>query len=153
MRKLYAIFAVFLGALTVAAGASSQPLARTFAVTLTAAEEVPLCAAADKSDRGVALFKILDAAAGTVAYKVISTELPGDIVGGPGAHIHGPAPAGETAGVLEPLTLTGNEVGVIAEDTFTNPQLLAAVLANPQLYYVNVHSTVCPDGVIRGQLG
>ena len=152
MRKLYAIPGLLLVALTVAAGASSQPLARTFAVQLTAAQEVPTCAAANKSHRGVALFKIVDATAGTVSYKVISTNLPGNIVGSPGAHIHGPAPGGTPAGIVQPLTLTGNEVGVVAEGTFTNPALLAAVLANPQLYYVNVHSTTCPPGVIRGQL-
>ncbi len=54
--------------------------------------------------------------------------------------------------MLQPLTLTGAEVGIVAEGTFTNPQLLAAILANPQLYYVNLHSTTCPGGVIRGQL-
>jgi CHRD domain len=153
MNRLYAIPAGILAALTLAAGASSQPAARTFVVKLTAAQERPLCAAADRSDRGVALFKITNLAAGTVQYKVISTNLPGNIVGSPGAHIHGPAPAGQTAGILQPLTLTGKEVGVVAKGTFTNPALVAAALANPQLYYVNVHSTTCPPGVIRGQLG
>ena len=152
MRKLHLMAAVAVVALTTAAAASSQPLARTFAVPLTSAEEVPLCGPADSSDRGVALFKILDLEAGTVAYKVVTTDLPGDIVGSPGLHIHGQAPAGETAGVVQALTLTGAEVGVVAEGTFTNPQLLDAILANPQLYYVNVHSTVCPSGVVRGQL-
>ena len=154
MRKLYTIPVVLLvAALTVAAGASSRPLARTFVVQLTAAEEVPPCAPADNSDRGVALFTITDATAGTVSYKVVSTNLPGNIVGSPGAHIHGPALAGQTAGIVQPLTLTGAEVGVVAKGTFTNPQLVAAAFANPQLYYVNVHSTTCPAGVIRGQVG
>lgn len=153
MRKLYAIPGFLLIALVAVASASPQPLARTFAVKLTATQEVPRCAAANNSDRGVALFKITNAAAGTVSYKVISTNLPGNIVGSPGAHIHGPAPAGTPAGILQPLTLTGNEVGIVAQGTFTNPALVAAALANPQLYYVNVHSTTCPPGVIRGQLG
>jgi hypothetical protein len=153
MRKIYAIPAALLVALTVAAGALSQPGARTHVVKLTAAEEVPPCAAASKRHRGVALFRITDATAGTVSYKVISTNLPGNIVGSPGAHIHGPAPAGVATGVLQPLTLTGNEVGVVAQGTFTNPALVAAINANPQLYYVNVHSTTCPPGVIRGQIG
>jgi CHRD domain len=153
MRKLYAIPAGLLAALTVVAGASSQPVARTHVVKLTAAEEVPRCAAANKRHHGVALFKVTNATTGTVSYKVITTNLPGNIVGSPGAHIHGPAPAGTPAGVLQPLTLTGNESGIVAQGTFTNPALVAAINANPQLYYVNVHSTTCTPGVIRGQLG
>jgi len=30
--------------------------------------------------------------------------------------------------------------------------LAAALLANPENYYVNVHTTACPMGTIRGQL-
>ena len=150
MRKLYVIATGLLVALMVAAGASSQSVARTHVVKLTAAEEVPTCAAASKRHHGVALFKVTNATTGTVSYKVISTNLPGNLVG---AHIHGPAPAGTTAPVLQPLTLTGNEVGIVAQGTFTNPALVAAINANPQLYYVNVHSTTCPPGVIRGQIG
>jgi hypothetical protein len=153
MRKLYAIPAVLLVALTVATTALSQPLARTFAVQLTAADEVPECAATNRSDRGVALFRIIDAAAGTVGYRVISADLPGEIVGSPGIHIHGPAPVGATAPVVQPLTPTGAEVGIVAAGTFSNPALVAAALENPELYYVNVHTTVCPAGAIRGQLG
>jgi hypothetical protein len=153
MRKLYAISSLVLVSLTVAAGAWSQPLARTFAVPLTADAEVPGCAATDQGDRGVALFTIVDPATGTVEYKVVSTDLPGDIVGSPGLHIHGPAPAGATAPVIQGLALTGAEVGVVAEGTFTNPELVAAALENPQLFYVNVHTTTCPAGAIRGQLG
>jgi CHRD domain len=153
MRKLYAIPAVFLVALTVATTALSHPHARTFAVHLSAADEVPLCAHTNHGDRGVALFRIVDAASGTVEYKVISTDLPGEIVGSPGIHIHGPAPAGATAPVVQPLTLTGAEVGIVAKGTFTNPALVAAALESPELYYVNVHTTVCPEGAIRGQLG
>jgi hypothetical protein len=153
MQKLYAIPAAFLVALTVTTAALSQPLARTFAVQLRATDEVPECAATNQSDRGVALFRIVDAAAGTVEYKVVSTDLPGEIEGSPGIHIHGPAPAGTTAPVVQPLTPTGAEVGIVAEGTFTNPALVAAALENPELYYVNVHTTVCPEGAIRGQLG
>ena len=48
--------------------------------------------------------------------------------------------------------LTGNEVGVIAAGTFTNPDLVADALENPELFYVNIHTTTCPSGAIRGQL-
>jgi hypothetical protein len=152
MRKLYAILVVSLAALTMETGAFSQPLARTFAVPLTASEEAPPCAATDQSDRGVALFRIVAAATGTVEYTIVSTNLPGEIVGSPGVHIHGPAPAGENADVVQGLELTGAEVGVVAQGTFTNPDLVAAALETPELFYVNVHTTTCPGGAIRGQL-
>ena len=153
MKKLCGIFVVPLAVLAMATPAASQSLHRTFAVQLTAMEQVPVCAAADASDRGVALFRIVDVEAGIVEYKVIASDLPGTLAGAPGIHIHGPAPAGQTAGIIQGLDLTGAEVGVIAEGTFTNPELVAEALENPQLFYVNVHTTACPGGAIRGQLG
>lgn len=147
MKKFCAIFVVSLAALMMTTGAPAQPLERTFVVTLTAA---PGCAAADASDRGVALFRIVDVNAGVVEYTVIATDLPGTLAGAPGAHIHGPLPS---TSIVQALTLTGAEVGVIAEGTFTNPTLVADALAHPELFYVNVHTTVCPGGAISGLVG
>ena len=52
-----------------------------------------------------------------------------------------------------PFELTGLNTGLVAAGTATNPTLAAAILANPENYYVNVHTTACPTGTIRGQLG
>jgi hypothetical protein len=41
----------------------------------------------------------------------------------------------------------------VAEGTTTNPTIAAAILADPESYYGNVHTTSCPTGTIRGQLG
>jgi CHRD domain len=153
MKKLCGILVVSLAALAMATPAASQSLERTFVVQLTATEQVPQCAATDQSDRGVALFRIVDVEAGLVEYMIISTDLPGTLAGAPGIHIHGPAPAGQNAPIVQPLDLTGAEVGVIAEGTFANPELVAAALENPELFYVNVHTTACPGGAIRGQIG
>ena len=135
-----------------AAGAD-QPAAGTFLAVLSAEEEVPLCATATNAARGQALFHVIDEATGAVRYKLIANNLPGDIVA---AHIH-LAPSGVPGPVVQPLALTpGAENGVIGQGTFTNPALLAAIRANPELYYVNVHTAPpgvgCPPGVIRGQL-
>jgi hypothetical protein len=51
-----------------------------------------------------------------------------------------------------PFERTGLNTGLIAEGTTTDPALTAAILANPENYYVNVHTTACPTGTIRGQL-
>ena len=120
---------------------------------LSAEEEVPLCATATNAARGQAMFHVVDEATGEVRYKLVANNLPGDIVA---AHIH-LAPSGVAGPVVQPLALTpGAEKGVIAQGSFTNPALLAAIRANSELYYVNVHTAPpgvgCPSGVIRGQL-
>ena len=136
-----------------AVAGADQPAARTFLAVLSAEEEVPLCATATNAARGQALFHVVDEATGEVRYKLVANNLPGDIVA---AHIH-LAPAGVPGPVVQPLALTpGAENGVIGQGSFTNPALLAAIRANPALYYVNVHTAPpgvgCPPGVIRGQL-
>jgi hypothetical protein len=136
-----------------AVAVADQPAARTFLAVLTAQQEVPLCATATTSARGQALFHVIDEATGEVRYKLVANNLPGDIVA---AHIH-LAPSGVAGPVVQPLPLTpGAENGVIGRGSFTNPALLAAIRANPELYYVNVHTAPagvgCPSGVIRGQL-
>ena len=136
-----------------AVAGADQPAARTFLAVLSAEEEVPLCATATNAARGQALFHVIDEATGEVRYKLVANNLPGDIVA---AHIH-LAPSGVAGPVVQPLALTaGAENGVIGQGSFTNPALLAAIRANPELYYVNVHTAPlgvgCPPGVIRGQL-
>jgi CHRD domain len=150
MTKLIAAFTAGLATLFAATGALADPSApTTFVAVLTAEDEVPLCAPAGTDARGVAVFHVLDEATGLVSYKLVANNIPGNTTA---AHIH-IAPKGTPGPVLQPLPFTGGEEqGVIGEGTFTNPTLLAAIRANPQNYYVNVHSSVCGPGVIRGQL-
>jgi Cu/Zn superoxide dismutase len=134
-------------ALTVAA---DQPAPTTFVAVLNADEEVPHCAAATNASRGLAVFHVTDEATGTVEFTLVANNLPGDIVA---AHIH-LAPKGTAGPVKQTLAPTpGEENGVIKKGSFTNPALVAALQADPSAYYVNVHTNVCPAGVIRGQLG
>ncbi len=150
MTKLIVALGACLATLAVATVALADPPApKTFVAVLTAEDEVPLCAPAGNDARGVAVFHVLDEATGLVSYKLVANNIPGNTTA---AHIH-VAPKGTPGPVLQPLPFTGGEEqGVIGEGTFTNPTLLAAIRANPQNYYVNVHSTVCGPGVIRGQL-
>jgi CHRD domain len=153
MPKLIAALAVGVLALALGPVASAQDRAPTvFVAALSAENEVPGCAPGVESGaRGVAIVRI-DAETGEISYRVVATKLPGTIAGSAGAHIHLGA-VGEAGPVVAPLLLTGSEHGVIAEGTLTNAALAAAILADPASYYVNVHTTVCPDGAVRGQLG
>jgi CHRD domain len=150
MTKLVAALGACLATLVAATVAlADAPAPTTFVAVLTAEDEVPLCAPAGNDARGIAVFHVLDEATGLVSYKLVANNLPGNTTA---AHIH-LAPTGTPGGVVQPLPFTpGEEQGVIGEGTFTNPALLAAMQANPQNYYVNIHSTVCGPGVIRGQL-
>jgi len=151
MRKLHGLVVLSLAAAAAVPPAlAAPPSPMTFVALLSANDEVPRCAAADSSARGLAIFHIRDQATGTVEFRLVANNLPGTITA---AHIH-VAPKGVAGPVVQPVPATpGAENGVIAEGTFTNPTLLSALQTNPQAYYVNVHSTVCPPGVIRGQLG
>jgi CHRD domain len=149
-RRIFAMLAgvgLVLAATAVAVGA---PAPTTFVAPLETAQEVPGCPAAGNEARGLAIIHVVDETTGLVRYKLVANNLPGSIIA---AHIH-LAPSGVAGPVVQPLPPTpGEENGVIADATFTNPALVAALQANPQAYYVNVHTNICPAGAIRGQLG
>lgn len=66
------------------------------------------------------------------------------------AHIHKGA-AGVAGGVVVPLTPPAN--GRSEGCASVAPDVMAAILATPSDYYVNVHTAAFPAGAIRGQLG
>ena len=152
MRQALRLVAALIALLTLALSAQAfarKPEPKTFVAVLNAADEVPHCAPAGNSARGVAVLHVVDEATGVVRYKLVANNLPGDTTV---AHIH-IAPPGVAGPVVQPLPFTpGEENGVIGRGTFTNKALLDAIQADPGAYYVNVHSTACPTGVIRGQL-
>ena len=151
MKTLYAVLGILAVALaSVGIAAADPPLPRTFIAPLDTAQEVPGCPPAGNEARGLAIFHVVDEAAGTVEFKIVANNLPGNIVA---AHIH-IGPRGVAGPIVQPTPPTpGEENGVVAEGTFTNPTLVAAIQANPQAYYVNVHTNLCGPGAIRGQLG
>ena len=155
MRRLAVLTCMVLAGLAVGTSPAlaEKPPTKTFVVVLRAADEVPLCAFADRSDHGVAVLHVVDEAQGTVRYLLVATDLPGDLSA---AHIH-LAPRGVPGPVVQPLVLRpGVQKGVIGRGTFDNPDLLDALRADPSAYYINVHTGPeggCPSGVIRGQVG
>jgi hypothetical protein len=153
MPRLFAAFVAVVVGLALGPVADAQDRAHTtFVAVLSAESEVPGCPAGEESGAGGRAIVRIDEDAGEISYRVVARRLPGTIAGSPGAHIHVGA-EGEMGPVVQALELTGRERGLVATGTATNPALAEAILADPANYYVNVHTTVCPAGAIRGQLG
>src|SRR6266536_3110870 len=151
MRNLHGRVVITAAVLVAAAVTlAAQTPAKTFVAVLSPEAEVPACAAASNAAGGSFVAHVVDEATGAVEWKLVANNLPGTIVA---AHIH-LAPKGVAGPIVQPLPPTpGDEHGVIGTGTFTNPALVAGLRANPDGYYVNVHTTVCPAGAARGQLG
>jgi hypothetical protein len=140
------------GAAAVPVANAQEPTLTTFVAVLSAENEIPGCPAGVESGaNGVAVIQI-DAATGEISYRVVATNLPDTIAGSPGAHIHF-GTAEQRGPIVQEFELTGLNTGLVAAGTAINPALAAAILANPENYYVNVHTTKCPTGTVRGQLG
>ena len=135
----------------------SPSTATIFTVPLSALSEVPPITNAEATARGTAVITI-DSAKNTVDFNVSLNGFPaGSAVNI--AHIHGPASASATASVVISTTLTpGNVPLTNGAGTFSFLQVqapaaqVAAILAAPQSFYFNVHTTLNGGGAVRGQL-
>jgi hypothetical protein len=148
---------LFAGVAAMPVAHAEEPTLHTFVVQLDAENEVPECPAGEESGAsGVAIVQI-DEVTGEIRYRVVAWSLPAEIAGpSTGAHIHevDPAsPTGQTGPIRVHFERTGLNTGLVAEGTTTNLAVAKAILAGPENYYVNVHTTACPTGTIRGQLG
>jgi hypothetical protein len=145
--------ALAIGALAGGGVASANDGSVSLTADMTGAQEVP---AADPDGSGKAKVDI-NVDAGTVCF-----DLKIDDVGAPNrGHIHF-APAGVNGGIVAPLFELAAvptdprhdalESGRLQDCVSADPAVLAAIVANPAGYYVNVHNTRFPGGAIRGQL-
>jgi hypothetical protein len=145
----------FMAAALLLSVAASSVLARpviVFQTVMTGAAEVP--GPGDANAIGHATI-MMEPDNDRVCWVVSWNRVDGTVFA---AHIHGPADTEHAAAILIPLFMgesfggTGLNQGCI-ESAEVGP-ILDAIIANPELYYVNVHSL--PDfgsGAIRGQLG
>jgi len=132
-------FATAMAVLAMGAAVSAQ----TFNIKLDGMQEVP-----PVGTMGTGTAKItLDVATGAVqvdgTYKDLSS--PATM-----AHIHGPAAAGASAGILIGLTTTGGTTGSFLGGGTLTPTEVNDMLAG--LHYVNVHTGLFTAGEIRGQI-
>lgn len=136
MRRLLTLAVVVLAtmALAVPAQATSQ-----YRLGLSGANEV---GGGDPDGSGTATVAL--GQDGTVCFDIRTSNVD-DILA---AHIH-EAPAGVNGGVVVNLDIANVGFrGCVAGD----PEVVAAIRANPSGYYVNVHSVEYPAGAVRGQL-
>jgi hypothetical protein len=142
-------------------------LAAGAAVLLVTATAAPAAATGKRHDRGKVLTAVLIGAnetaggdadgigfsvqrvrsqAGQVCYVLAVARLDGTVTA---AHIHS-APAGANGPIVVPLAAPTD--GFSKDCATADQALLAAIVANPAAYYVNVHTSVFPAGAVRGQL-
>jgi hypothetical protein len=144
--------------------APTTPTNPTFTATLSPSNEVPAIVGAEAAGSGTATVTIVtnkDAAGNiTSATATFVVNLQGFPAGTPIniAHIH-QAAAGVNGSVVVNSGLTaGQNVLTTGSGSFTaaglvvDPALAQNILNNPAGFYFNVHSTLNPGGVARGQL-
>ncbi|HWI84877.1 MAG TPA: CHRD domain-containing protein [Sphingomonas sp.] len=137
MRPIHALLAV-----AVVMPAFAAPPVK-FSTALTGAAEVP----GPGADKGTGSAELtLDPDKGRICYMLMASGTDTPTM----AHIHKGAP-GVAGGVVAPFTApaTGMSEGCVA----VGADALAAILASPGDYYVNIHSAAFPKGALRGQLG
>jgi CHRD domain len=117
--------------------------AATFNMQLTGANEVP----PNPSTATANVTVTLNRTTGTVTVTGTFTGLSSMATL---AHIHGPAAVGMTAVPIMPLTVSMATSGTVTgTTTMTSPQMNDMMNG---MTYVNIHSTMYPDGEIRAQI-
>ena len=140
-------------------GTPTQPSNLTvFTVQLSPANEVPPVTNAEQSARGTAVITI-NSHTNTIDFNVSLNSFPTNSAL-TAAHIH-PGATGVNGGVLISTGLNAGNAPSLSSGSatfsFTNVAetatgQIAQILANPQNFYFNVHTTANGSGVMRGQL-
>ncbi len=161
MRKVSACLLLFAGALC----AQTADIA-FFRAVLSPANETPPVDLNAKGVGDVIVHMVRDSSGTIVSGSVdfiAHATFPADVTL-TGMHIHsgaagvaGPVTisSGLTGGNNRPFKATGDSVKLQAQFTSTDTAALATIngmLADPSQYYLNIHTTDFPAGVIRGQL-
>lgn len=149
-KTLVAILAAatLLLAMTVSTALAARPV-WVFTTQLTGEAERP--GPGDLEAQGHATVRIFPAS-DTICWVVTWNRVDGNVSA---AHIHGPGGTETPSGIVVPLfgPETFDSFGVHRGCT-TSTQWADAIVAAPEMFYVNVHSIPdFPPGAIRGQLG
>ena len=149
--RLAGLMLVMLLVAAIPAGADTEV---KFTTTLTAVDPVTGAVTGDPDGRGKAEF-IFDTEQGTVCYEIEVEGIAAPVEPGPGvgsAHIH-VLPTGGIAVNLQADFQPDNSDEFKASGCVTvASDLLQAILANPEQYYVNIHNADFPGGALAGLL-
>jgi hypothetical protein len=111
----------------------------------------PLCRQGDLDAYGSATLIFPNTDPTRVCFGIVADNLAGATA----AHIHRGV-AGINGGIVvtlvPPNAPAGGNPGASSGCVVAGAALLAAIRANPSLFYINVHNAAFPDGAIRGQL-
>jgi hypothetical protein len=136
-----------------------------FTVNLSPSQETPPVTNAEASGKGTAVITINTVKDGSGNVTSATADFNVSMSGFPNgttailAHIH-PGALGVAGGVLVNTTLSAGTAIAMPNGSGTfsftgigiNASDVANILANPQNFYFNVHTTLNPNGVMRGQL-
>ena len=140
MRRTLILIASAIALPVLAAPALAAPV--KLSATLSGAAEAPGPGAADGKGSAELTF---DSDKGQVCYMLMASGTDAPTM----AHVHKGA-AGVAGGVVVPLTApTGGMAQACAP---VAADVMAAIVAAPADYYVNVHTAAFPRGAMRGQL-
>lgn len=139
-------------------GPNNPSSIKVFTVQLSSQNENPPITNAENGARGTAVITF-NTDTNTIDFSVSLTGLTATSTV-TAAHIHGPnAPAGVNAPVLVSTGLASGSVGLVnGAGTFSLTQSNASsatiqqILASPQTFYFNVHTSLNGGGAVRGQL-
>jgi hypothetical protein len=117
---------------------------------------VKLAPSGDPDGSGVANVR-LDSDQDLVCYSIVVRNIGAPTEPGPGvgsAHIHGPLPSSGIAIDLDTVFMaTGTSTYIASDCVSADSDTIDAMLANPELFYVNVHNVEFPGGAVQGSLG
>ncbi len=146
-KRVLVVIAVVLTALV---GGTSAAFAQ---VTVLTAQLAP---SGDPDGSGIAIVR-LDPDTDRVCYTIVVRDIGAPMEPAPGlgsAHVHGPLPSGAIAIDLDTVFMaTGTDTYIASGCVSASGATIDAVLANPELFYVNVHNAQFPGGAVQGSLG
>jgi hypothetical protein len=159
------ILAVGCGSKTPTQASSTNPAQVKFTAALLPSNEVPAIANAENTGRGTATVTLNLTRDAAGAITAATADLSVDVTGFPAGtpinimHVHNAA-AGLNGGIViqsglaagEIVLSNGSQNGIARTNISVTPTLAQDIINNPANYYYNIHTTINPNGVARGQL-